>query len=99
MALKERDFKVLELVRKSGLFRILSMCAVKTGDLVPTIFVLEVFLPFRVRTRPYSCQNLGKDEEKEILKTQVRALTPLIPNPKASGPSATEQGEQAEQEA
>jgi len=82
--LVQRCEMVLELVRKSGLFRILSMCAVKTGDLVPTIFVLE---------------NLGKDEEKEILKTQVRALTPLIPNPKASGPSATEQGEQAEQEA
>uniref|UniRef100_A0A7S4N006 THUMP domain-containing protein n=1 Tax=Guillardia theta TaxID=55529 RepID=A0A7S4N006_GUITH len=77
--LVQRCEMVLELVRKLGLFRILSMCAVKTGDLVPTIFVLE---------------NLGKDEEKEVLKTQVRALTPLIPNPKAGGSAAPEQAEQ-----
>ena len=53
---------VLDIVRRCGLYRIVSLTAIKTGDQVPTIFVLE---------------NLVRDALREALKAQVRVLVPL----------------------
>ena len=58
----QRCEMVLDIVRRSGLYRILSLTAIKTGDQIPTIFVLE---------------NLRRDAVREALKTQVRTLVPL----------------------
>ena len=58
----QRCEMVLDIVRRCGLYRIVSLTAIKTGDQVPTIFVLE---------------NLVRDALREALKAQVRVLVPL----------------------